>query len=253
MEVNNEASTLIVQKEYAQGMETLQTGLRQLQAYLVQMSQFSGGSSGDVCCASLDSWMYPAVEALHNESGCGPTASFFVYRRPLVVPQLTIGTVRANPENSSATGERTSLLVAMLFNYGLACHLSHLDHEGKLNDGSLYQRASQMYDLAISNLRRLAASKLPGSRTIISSNIQFFRAAMNNLAICEQTRYVLLARDESCSLDIPFNKGFERLRELLMQYPSSNDAPEKALWDCYLANSLQVMGSFQPNFCAAAC
>ncbi|CAJ1953047.1 unnamed protein product [Cylindrotheca closterium] len=261
MELNNEAAALIVQKEYDQGTEKLQTGLRQLQAHLAQMPQLSVANSSGTCSNSLDTWMYPAVEALHNEqAGCGPTASFFVYRRPLVVPQLTIGIVMANAESLKAypngvAGEHTSLLIAMLFNYGLVCHLSYIDHEGKLNNGrSLLQKASQMYDLAISNLRRLAAfGEAAGSRTIvISSNIQFFRAAMNNLAICEQTRYVL-ARDESCSLDIPFNKGFERLRELLMQYPSSNDAPEKALWGCYLANILQVMGSFQPNFCAAAC
>jgi hypothetical protein len=204
--------------------------------------------------------MYPAMEAIHDDDGLGPTTSFFVYRRPLVVPPLNIGRARANANLESyrncVTGEHTSLLVAMLFNYGLACHLSHIDHEGRWNDGSLQlQRASHMYDLAITSLRRLAASDSTGSRNVISSNIQFFRAAMNNLAICEQTRYVLEApRNESCPLDIPFNKGFERLRELLVRYPSaSNDDPEQALWNCYLANILRVTGSFQPNYCAAAC
>ncbi|CAJ1953051.1 unnamed protein product [Cylindrotheca closterium] len=262
MEVNNEAAALIVHKEYAQGMDKLQTGLRQLQAHLVQMSQLShGNSADDMCSDSLDTWMlFPAMDALHqDDNGCSsPTASFFVYRRPLVVPSLKIRSARANIENSYATGEHTSLLVAMLFNYGLACHLSHIDHEGRLNDGSrpdfdLLQRASQMYDIAITNFRRLAASESTGSRTIVSSNIQFFRAAMNNLAICEQTRYILTeSHNESWPSGIPFNKGFERLRELLLRYPpGSND--ETTLWGCYMSNILRVINSFQPNYCAAAC
>ncbi|CAJ1959893.1 unnamed protein product [Cylindrotheca closterium] len=260
MEINNRASALIVQKQYAQGIEKLQKGLGQLRALLLQMP---GGNSSDISCDSLDTWMYPATEALRDGGvGCGPTASFFVYRRPLVIPSSKIRSARANTENSSATGEHTSLLVAMLFNYGLACHLSYIDHKGRSNyrsqfDFDLLQRASQMYDLAITNFRRLAVSEATAEadRNVVSSNIQFFRAAMNNLAICEQTRYVLVAsRNESFPLGIPFNKGFERLRELLRRHPpSSNDAPERALWSCYMSNTLRVINSFQSNYCAAAC
>jgi hypothetical protein len=271
MEVNNEAAALIVQKEYAQGTEKLQTGLRQLQAlqaHLVKMPQLSSNTNADICSDSLDTWMYPAMmEALQVEDVGGPTTSFFVYRSPLVVPQLNIDSARANAEtrttyHNCAIGEHTSLLVAMLFNYGLACHLSYLDCEGRLNDGSwpeydLLQRASEMYDIAITTLRRLAGSESTERMNVISSNIEFFRAAMNNLAICEQTRYVVAAssRNESCPIGIPFNKGFERLRELLLRYPpaSNNDAPARTLWSCYVSNILRVINSFQPNYCASAC
>jgi hypothetical protein len=209
--------------------------------------------------------MFPAMEAVHDDEGCDSAATWFVYRRPLVVPQLQIGRARANAENLKVyhqyvTGENVSLVVAMLFNYGLACHLSHIDYEGRLNDGSrpeydLLQRASQLYDLAITNLRRLAASKSTGSGSVVSANIQFFRAAINNLAIVEQTRYVLAASGHgSCPIYIPSNKGFERLRELLMRCPpTSNGSPGKALWNCYLANILRVTDSYQPSYCAAAC
>ncbi|CAJ1965415.1 unnamed protein product [Cylindrotheca closterium] len=266
-EINNGAAALIVDEEYAQGMEKLQVGLGQLQAHL---SQLSGSNIEDIYSDSLDEWMYPAVEALQVDDRCGPTASsFFVYRRPLVAPPLKVDRThkKANAEylkthHKYVTGEHTNLWVAMLFNYGLACHLSYIDHEGRLNNGSrpeydLLQRASQMYDLAITSLRNSAASKLTERRDVVSSNIQFFRAAMNNLAICEQTRYGLLMASSTngpCPIDILFNKGFERLRELLRRYPSeSNDTPERALWSCYMANILRVVSSFHPNYCAAAC
>lgn len=272
MEINNEAAARIVRKEYAQGMETLLTGLRQLQTHLRQMSELSyGKTSRDICSDqmhygnySLDSWMFPAMEALHEDDGCSSTTPFFVYRRPLVVPPLHIGRARADAEylntfHGCQSGKHTSLVVAMLFNYGLACQLSFI--EGRLNDGSqpeydLLQKASQMYDFAITNLRRVTAESA-GQRGIVASNIQFFRAAMNNLAVSEQTKYVLTAsRNGSCPLDIPSNKGFERLRELLLRYPpasTNNEVPETTLWNCYLANILRAVNSFQPNYCAAAC
>ncbi|CAJ1959892.1 unnamed protein product [Cylindrotheca closterium] len=263
MEMSNESAALIVQKEYGKGMEKLKTCLGQLQAHLTQMPKLSSGNSGDAHSSSLDTWMYPAVEALHDDDGCGPTSSFFVYRRPLVVPLSNIGTAEnLKSSHNCVTGQHTSLLIAMLFNYGLACHLAYIDHgEGRLNDGSrpeydLLQRASQMYDLAITNRRRLVPSEATAHRNVVSSNIQFFRAAMNNLAICEQTRCGLLAapRNASGASDIPFNKGFERLRELLLQYPPASNAPaQQTLWNCYMSNILSVIYSFQPNYCAAAC
>ncbi|CAJ1932177.1 unnamed protein product [Cylindrotheca closterium] len=258
MEMNNEAAACIVQKEYAQGIEKLIFGVRQLQTHLVEMSELLDGNSADIHSDSpLDSWMYPAMEAIHSDSD----ASFFVYRRPLVVSPLDIGRARVQAENMKfyhqyVTGGNVNLVVAMLFNYGLACHLSHIDFEGRLNDGSrpdydLLQRASQMYDLAITNLRRLAVPKSTERGSVVSDNIQFFRAAMNNLAIAEQTRYVMAA---SPIVGIPSNKGFERLRELLLRHPpASDDAPETTLWNCYLSNILRVTNSFQPNYCAAAC
>ncbi|CAJ1936109.1 unnamed protein product [Cylindrotheca closterium] len=257
MEINNEAAALIVQKEYAEGMERLQIGLRQVQAHLAQMPQVSRCNSSDINSDSLDTWMYPATEACRIGHGFDPTASFFVYQRPLVVPSLSIGRARTNAETSNfITGAHTNLLVAMLFNYGLACHLSHIDHERRLGEGSrshcdLLERASRMYDSAIVTLRRVGATESNASRTLVSSNIEFFRAAINNLAITEQTRSIL---ESSRNEEIPFNKGFERLRELLLRNPpQSVDAPGRTLWRCYVSNIMRVINSSEPNHCAAAC
>ena len=57
------------------------------------------------------------------------SSAYFVYRRPLVVPPLNIGRARTHAKNletynNCVIGDHSSFLVAMLFNYGLACHLS---------------------------------------------------------------------------------------------------------------------------------
>lgn len=268
MERNNDAAVLIMRKEYAQGMEKLEGALRQLQSHLVEVSKRSGGegysNAIDSENCSLDEWMLPAMEALHHDDGCG-SSGFFVYRKPLVVPPLHIWRARSNDESSRiqnhhTTGVQASLMVAMLFNFGLACHLCYLDnHEGRMKDGShqisLLQKASQMYDIAIASLRRMAATEPNGQVRVVSANIQFFRAAMNNLAISEQTRYLIAAgAAPASSKNIPSNKGFDRLRELLRrQPPAPNDTHETTLWNCYLTNILRVTNSFQPHYCAAAC
>src|SRR5210317_1615738 len=104
MERNNQAAAHILRKEYAEGMEKLEGALRQLKSHVERVSKRSpGGDLGSIESenCSLDEWMLPAMEALHDggtgssSSGGGSSSSFFVYRKPLVVPSLHICRARS--------------------------------------------------------------------------------------------------------------------------------------------------------------
>lgn len=222
MEQNNQAASLILQKDYALGREKLATALHHLQSHHVVQSEPgpstapnqppSSTSSSELGNCSLDCWLCPAARALHDDnddindndndtggssssSNNSQAASLFIYRMPIFVPAMHISRVR-NSENENhhindryPTRTQVNLVVTMLFNYGLACHLEHHHHylrhyhNVRIADGSpalrsgtqLLEKASQMYDFAIQCLRYLNVGSSSEARNgIIASNLHFF-------------------------------------------------------------------------------